>query len=98
MEKLAKEFKSGGYDFRQLKRRGNWALYERRRGAACNYEVIKIRKKKARNTKIAGRDVIFKGGEYYPATNEFGDAGWAFMELKNALEEYQIVTQRYPSV
>ena len=88
MDKLQKEFKSGGYDFKQLRRTNKWALYERRRGAACNYEVVRIRKRDERKSKIGGKEVIFKGGEYYPATNEFGDAGWAFMELRNALEEY----------
>ena len=86
--KLKKEFTTGGYDFRQMKRKGNWALYEKRRGASASYEIIKIRTRKEAKAKIQGKDVTFKAGEYYPPTSDWGDFGWSFMEMRNALQEY----------
>ena len=90
-EKLKKVFTASGFDFRQMKRKGNWALYEKRRGGSVSYEVIKIRSKEETKAKIQGKVVTFKGGEYYPSTTEFGDFGWAFMELRNALQEYGVL-------
>ena len=91
-EKLKKEFTTSGFDFRQMKRKGDWALYEKRRGGSVSYEVIKIRSKEETKAKIQGKEIIFKGGEYYPSTTEFGDFGWAFIELRNALHEYGVLT------
>ena len=86
--KLAEKFTSTGYDFRQMKRKGKWALYEKRRGASVSYEIIEVRDRKETKATIGGNAVTFKGGEYYPSTSDFGEFGWAFMELRNALQEY----------
>ena len=91
-EKLKKEFTVSGFDFRQMKRKGDWALYEKRRGGSVSYEIIKIRSKEETKTKIQGKEITFKGGEYYPGTTEFGDFGWAFIELRTALHEYGVLT------
>jgi len=91
VNKLQKEFTTGGFDFRQMKRTDKWALYEKRRGGSVSYEIIKIRSKKENKAKIAGKEITFKGGEYYPSTLEFGDFGWAFIELRNALHEYGVL-------
>jgi len=88
-EILQTEFKNRGFQFRQLKRDGNIALYEKRDGASRSYEIIKIRSKEENKTIIEGRKITFKGGEYYPSDSEWGDFGWSFMELRNALSEYQ---------
>ncbi len=91
MNKLEKKFTTSGFDFRQMKRKDNWALYEKRRGGSVSYEIIKIRSKEETKAKIQGKEIIFKAGEYYPSTTEFGDFGWAFMELRNALQEYTVL-------
>ena len=92
MEKLSKEFRQSGWDIKQLERKGNWGLYERRNGTSVNYEVVKIRVQKGSTAIIAGKEVIFKNKEVYPKDEDFGSAGWCYMELKNAQADYRTVS------
>ncbi len=91
---LEKEFVSGegGFStdpltYKQLKRTGNFALYERSRdGKVKDYEVIIIRidpKGKQVFSKVVEEDT-----EMYPSSGQWGKKAWSFSNLGGAKQRF----------
>lgn len=86
MQKLEKDFKFGGFDYHQLKRHGNTAVYEQRQaGTVVAYEVILIRIKpeqKFPNGRITPKR------EAYPSNEEWGRFAWTCSTLERANQRW----------
>ena len=83
---IATEFKHGGFNYRQIAREGDVAIYEQRWRDSENvcYEVVRIRRHEAKT---------FPGGkssparEAYPSSAAWGDLGWTVTTLDAALRK-----------
>lgn len=75
---LETEFRRDGFDYKQVKRRGDVALFEQRRGdEAKGYELVIIRVKPAA-TLPNGRSVSER--EAYPSSEEWGVFWWTVVD------------------
>lgn len=82
---LETKFKHGGFDYRQLQREGNVALFEQAKGGAVvSYEVVIVRVKPA--SSIQGR--IIPEREAYPSNEEWGTFAWTVVRLEDAKERF----------
>lgn len=84
---LSESLKRQGYLYKQLTRKGRWAIYEQysktpERLAA--YEVVKIGKHNGFS--IAG--LFFPPAETYPASSMWGSRGWTYSRLEDAQKSF----------
>ena len=92
MTPLATEFVFRDCSFRQLKRRGKVALYERIQDGHTGYEVIRI-KSLAQREWPDGR--VTEAHEAYPGDEQFGTSAWYFMasDLEGAEVRFRAETR-----
>lgn len=82
MQVLATELRVGGFDLKQVKREGKWAVYEQSKlGKVVAYELVKIGV--APSQRIMGRD--YPEREVYPNSEQWGVEGQTIMGLDDAL-------------
>jgi hypothetical protein len=86
---LPKEFRRDGFDYRQIAREGNAAIYEQRwtgcaEPSVC-YEVIRARRREG--FEIDGRFV--EPAEVYPNSQAWGENGWTFTNKDAAFVKLQ---------
>lgn len=74
------------FEFKQIKRSGDIAIYEKKDGEIIFYEVIVIQR---HNGRTMPGGVFVEPAEFYPGDSSFGLYGWCFaanqkerMELK----------------
>jgi hypothetical protein len=84
---LPKEFRRGGFAYRQIARERNGALYEQcstgcAEPSVC-YEVIKIRRREG--FEIGGRFV--EPSEVYPNSEAWGRDGWTLQDKESAFRK-----------
>lgn len=83
-KRLPKEFRGGEFDYRQIAREGNAAIYEQRWTACAEpsvcYEVIRIRRREG--FQIGGRFV--EPAEVYPRSEDWGVNGFTFTDKEAA--------------
>ena len=98
MEKLPLTFKKDQFDYKQIMRDDEKALYAQGYASSDGktfdivaYEVIKIRQQKANTVSIGGVDVEFKEKELYPSSEQWGMFGWTFLKLENAKQRYDVI-------
>lgn len=76
---LALEFKGRAsqksFDFKQIKREGDIAIYEKKDGEMVYHEVIVVQK---HNGRTMPGGVVVEPSEFYPSDNMFGLYGWCF--------------------
>jgi len=83
MKKLPKTFSAGGFDYKQVWRKGKWAVYERCKGdRAVAWELIKVRVRQEEY--VPQMKVLLPKREMYPAAREFGVWGWSLNSLADA--------------
>jgi hypothetical protein len=80
---IATEFKHGGFNYRQITREGDVAIYEQRWRDSENvcYEVVRIRRHEAK-TFPSGKSSPAR--EAYPPSAAWGDFGWTVTTLDAA--------------
>jgi len=80
--KVATEFTKQGYQFRQIERDGNLAIYQQTSEAGdIHFELVRIKKhKQDYHSKRAG-------DEYYPGTESWGVDGFTFLSLESAKQK-----------
>ena len=88
---LPKEFRRGGFEYRQIYRDGDAAIYEQtwsgcRNPSVC-YEVIRIRRREA--FQIEGRFV--EPAEVYPNSEAWGVDGFTFTDKEAAFAKLRLV-------
>jgi hypothetical protein len=81
------------WDFIQVKREGNVAMYERkdRMSGRSHWEVIKVREEKGGKRVLGGVEVFFKPREVYPSDREFGDFGWCYGDREVAESKFSLL-------
>jgi hypothetical protein len=85
--------------FKQLRRDGDVAMYERVCEDGCRYwEVIRIKRSKGGENVIGGVRVVFEAKEVYPADEQFGVNGWCYGGEGMALERYRMLTEPVKNV
>jgi hypothetical protein len=89
---LPKEFRRDGFDYRQIAREGNAAIYEQHwtgcaEPSVC-YEVIRVRHREG--FQIGGRFV--PPAEVYPRSEQWGELGWTFCNKNAAFTKLRELT------
>ena len=87
MKLLNKEFKSCGFNFKQVQREGDVAIFEKA-SINCNgvsYEVIKI--SRHNGYKLGGNYV--EPAETYPSNSLWGTAGWTCTSMDSAEKKFK---------
>jgi hypothetical protein len=82
MRKLAKNFKQKGFNFSQVKRDGDFAIFEKVpvNGTHTSYEVIII--SRHNGYELGGQYI--EPAETYPSSSQWGTKGWTHTTLKSA--------------
>ena len=92
-EPLAKEFEGRasqrGWLFREVKREGLIAMYEKVSvDGSVYFEVIRVKRDKGGVSVIGGVEINFESKERYPNDNAFGTDGWCYRGYDRACERY----------
>ena len=87
MKILEKEFKSKGFNFTQVVRMGDKAIYQKQAlaGKAKSIEVIII--KSHNGYELSGTYIA--PAEVYPSTSQWGQLGWTYTRMEDAMQKYK---------
>ena len=89
--KARKEFGNEVYQYIQIKRVKDIAIYKQCEGVkVVSYEVHKIRMKELKGKAFGNEKLLSQGythKEYLPCSNDFGKYGWSFQNLEMAENE-----------
>jgi len=88
---LETEFSFKGFNYRQISRDGDVAVYEQRwgRNGSVAYETIIVQSHNGRE--IAGKQI--PPSEFFPSTSSWGVKGWSFTDRELALAKANALTQ-----
>lgn len=86
MKALPSAFTLDGFAFRQIARRGDVALFAKRKPRHCRdtFEVVIVQRHAAKN--IMGRD--YPERESMPPSESWGVAGWSHADLESARRKF----------
>lgn len=87
MKLLPTEFRKHGYEFRQLQREGDVALFEKRQGTVVAYEVVIVQRHE--EYVMAGNTIA--AAEAMPGNETWGLKGWSPRTLPEALVKFSAV-------
>jgi len=79
------EFQKGGFSFRQIKREGAVALFDRSKNGRTHFEVAIITAHGP--YELVG--VKFPAGESYPSSEQWGQKGWTYTTREEADERFR---------
>lgn len=87
MKKLETKFTSKGFEFTQVLRKGNMAIYEKQHSQSANptYELIYINSHNG--YEIAGNKI--PPSEVYPSDSAWGTYGWTYTTLDEAKAKFK---------
>lgn len=90
MEPLPLKFEKSQWLHTQLARRGQYALYERKKETSPrpHYEVILIGV--FQEAELHGRKI--EAHEFYPGSTAFGKSAWSFHDLAEATQRFNVLT------
>jgi hypothetical protein len=84
MKKLEVTFSKKGFNYSQVTRKGNFAIYKQEnvkvKNGSKNYEVVEI--KSHNGYEIGGSKIA--AAEVYPGSSQWGLLGWTYSDLKSA--------------
>jgi hypothetical protein len=93
MKKLEKTFTKKGFKYTQIKREGNFAIYQQdslTEGAVTpSFEVVEI--KSHDGYEIGGQKIA--ASEVYPSTSQWGNIGWTFRTIEDARAKFKKITK-----
>lgn len=85
MNILPINLRKNGFDYTQILRQGNKAIYEQTyTEIVAYYEVFKIR---TQPEKIL-RGNLIQSGEVFPGNEDFGKTAWSFKTLAKAMDKF----------
>jgi len=90
MKRLAEQFETLGFTFKQLKREGRVALFERYKIAKPHYEVIVIQE--SPELELWGR--ITPAHERMPGAETWGTHGFTYLNLEEAEEKFNQLVEK----
>lgn len=85
---LPTRFRHGGFDYRQIAREGDFAIYRQTWNGnedSAAFEVIRVRRRKG--FEINGRAV--QAAEVYPAATAWGTDGWTVLSRDAAFAKFE---------
>ena len=86
------KFRFRGFDYRQIAREGDVAIYSQTWTGCANpsvcYEVVRIRCK----DEIVIKDKYYPPAEWYPSSSEWGTRGWTFCDKDAAFAKLRELT------
>jgi hypothetical protein len=93
MKKIEKSFKKHGFDFKQIKRVGDVAIFEQSKPTwpSARYEVVKIGKHSGYY--LGGSKL--EPAETYPGGSLWGIQGWTYTTLEEAENRFKKVCKRF---
>jgi hypothetical protein len=94
MKTIPETFTKSGWHFRQIERRGEWAIFQRhacREDARIHYEVVRIRSHNG--FKIPGTETMADPAEIYPSDNVWGRDGFTLPTITTAREKFEQLTK-----
>ncbi len=81
MKTLATTFRKDGFDYEQVERHGNAAIYKQSKGPKnVHFEVGRIRQNKERQQ----FGVTIPAAESWPSSEEWGIRAWTYTDLTHA--------------
>jgi hypothetical protein len=82
MRKISKVFKQKGFNFTQIKRIEDFAIYKKIpvNGTHTSYEVIIV--SRHNGYELGGQKI--EPAETYPSSSQWGTKGWTYTTLKDA--------------
>jgi hypothetical protein len=80
MNTIQSVFTERGFTHREVARRGEWRVFERRGAGKAHWEVVRIRWRD--EFTVAGR--VVPAGEVYPRSAVWGTDGFTFVSLELA--------------
>lgn len=88
---LSKDFRKFGFNFKQIWREGDYAIYEQTRNGSpqCNWESIRIRRHNGYT--IGGVDI--EPSEVYPSNEKWGNDGFTHTTLESAHAKIEVMKQ-----
>ena len=94
MKPLPIQFKKNGWQFEQMNREGNLAIFrkwKKPQGITIeSFEVVKISQNPAYS--IAGKEI--PAAEGYPCSEQWGTRGWSFQTYGHALSRFMGLNSR----
>lgn len=72
MKPIPTEFSYNGFNYKQIRREGDVAVYQQILGKNPSYEVIIVQK----HNGYTINGVTYPPAEFYPSTNDWGTKGW----------------------
>jgi hypothetical protein len=89
MKILEKEFNANKFNFKQITRVGDAAIYEKTAigGKAVSIEVIRI--KSHNGYELAG--VKIAPAEVYPSSSQWGIYGWTYTKMEDAMKKFESI-------
>jgi len=95
MKKIEKSFKKHGFDFKQIKRVGDVAIFEQSKptwpAGDVRYEIIKI----GRHSGYYLGGSKLEPSETYPGGSLWGIQGWTAVTLERAEEHFKGACKRF---
>ena len=93
MKKIEKSFKKYGFDFKQIKRVGDVAIFQQSKSTwpDVRYEVVKIGKHSGYY--LGGSKL--ESAETYPGASLWGIQGWTYTTLELAEKQFKKVCKRF---
>lgn len=98
--KLPESFKSKGFQFTQVDRTNDFAIFLKENGPIESenyyfcYEVIKVQRQKANTISIGGNKIFYPQREVYPGDKSWGVLGWSFRTLPEAKVYFAKLTEK----
>lgn len=100
--KLQEQFTSQGFDFTQIQRTANHAIYEKTRNGESHFETIRIQiAKKDQTIKFKKKDgsvnemFVPKGKESYPSSSQWGIEGFTLIDRESAQSKLNKMEQAF---
>jgi hypothetical protein len=94
MKKLETKFTKKGFNYTQVTRKGNFAIYEQTNCKVQNptkrYEVVEI--KSHNGYEIGGQKIA--PAEVYPGSTQWGLLGWTHLDLDSAKKRFNQLVKR----
>jgi hypothetical protein len=88
MNLIPSAFTERGFSHREIERKGEWRLFERKGQGSSHFEVVRIRIRKERET--FGK--IIPAHEFYPPSESWGIDGFTLNSLDSARRKLETVS------
>ena len=92
MNLIPSAFTKRGFSHREIERRGDWRIYERKGHGKAHFEVVKITSHNGYT--VAG--VHIPSSEVYPSSSTWGIYGFTIPTLQSALQKLDDAAKGYP--